>query len=343
MLAGLSESVASLGHQVFIAHVSQDPVEFDAKYDRRLVDCSRLDSDRLTTQITDLARQKQIEVLHTHGLWQPINRSTYQAARLLKLPLIWTTHGMLRPWALSHKPWKKRLGWYLFQRKQLRAAEVLHATCEEEADELKLLLPSSKIEVVPIGVELPACSGSTLEKEKILLFMGRLHPVKGLLNLVEAMHLLRPQGWHCVLAGPDEDGFRSVLEAKIHEYGIDSWFTFTGAVSGAVKADLFKRAAVFVLPSYTENFGVVVPEALSYNCPVLTTVAAPWSVLSEAGCGWQVEVGVQPLANQLKHVLGFSLPDLLEMGERGASLVSARFTKQAEGMRFSEIYGLLDS
>ncbi len=340
MLAGLCDELARQGHQVGIVQSRSSPVADEVPFDRQRIQCDSIGTKDLAVPLQDIMKSQGIEVVHGHGLWLPINRATYRAAKSLQIPLVWTTHGMLRPWALRHKRLKKTVGWHLFQRAQLRYADVIHATCREEADELSQLLPKSRIEVVPIGVDLPQQIEplTHLSGKRIMLFMGRLHHVKGLMNLVEAINWLRPEGWRCVLAGPDEGGYQAVLEARIAALGLEQWFSFTGAVSGPAKAKLFRQASLFVLPSFTENFGIVVPEALSYGCPVLTTVGAPWSVLSTVGCGWQVDLGVQPLADKLQEVFHLPSHHLAEMGARGVALVGNEFTKQAVGERFTSIY-----
>lgn len=230
---------------------------------------------------------------------------------------------MLEPWAVNHRAWKKRLAWWLYQRRDLQTARVLHATAAQEADNLRRLGLSQPIAVIPNGIDLPTGveHRRLTEGRRVALFLSRIHPVKGLLNLVEAWRLVRPAGWRLLIAGPDEDGHRAVVEQRIRAAGLTDDCEFVGPVEGQRKTELYRMAHLFVLPSFTENFGVVVAEALSYGLPVITSRGTPWADLESFGCGWWVETAPESLAVALRAAKDLSDEERVAMGERGRTYV----------------------
>lgn len=262
-------------------------------------------------------------LIHDHGLWLPTNHAAATVARRRGIPLIVSPRGMLEPWAVNHHAWKKRLAWQLYQRRDLETARVLHATAPQEAENLRRLGLTQPIAVIPNGIDPP--SGveppRLTEGRRVALFLSRIHPKKGLLNLVEAWGMAHPAGWRVLIAGPDEDGHRAVVEERIRAAGLTADFEFIGPVDGERKAELYRTASLFVLPSYSENFGVVVAEALSHGLPVLTTRGTPWADLVTQDCGWWIETGAPPLAQALSAATALTDEERLAMGERGRSYV----------------------
>ena len=135
---------------------------------------------------------------------------------------------------------------------------------------------------------------------------------------------MKPQGWRVLIAGPDEGGHEAEIKAAVNDAGLSNVFQFIGAVDDERKWNLYRDADIYVLPSYSENFGVTVAEALGSGVPVITTTATPWQELETHRCGWWVEAGVEPLAEALTNAIGTSSEHLMEMGLRGRRLVEDR-------------------
>ncbi len=264
-------------------------------------------------------------VVHDFGLWLPANHSVAAACSALGVGRVCSPMGMLAPWALAHKAWKKRIAWWLYQHKDLRSASVLAATAEQERRDIRRRVPGKAVATIPHGVEIPGLSNlpsrNPQKNWRTVVFLGRIHPVKGLKHLLEAWRLVCPAGWKCVLAGPDEAGHRAELTMLLRSWDLGSVFEFSGMVQGTAKWALLRQADLFVLPSFTENFGLVVAEALACEVPVIASKGTPWSDLHEHGCGYWVDIGVGPLAEALRKATSLDDSERCEMGRRGRRLV----------------------
>jgi glycosyltransferase involved in cell wall biosynthesis len=251
-----------------------------------------------------------------------------------------TPHGSLTNWAINHKRWKKRLAWRLYQARDLRAAAVLHATAELEARDLRKRGLRNPIAIVSNGVAVPRPSPRPERRtaERRALFLSRINPKKGLLNLVEAWSLVRPPGWRVTIAGPDEGGHRRQVEEAIAAAGLGQVFQFVGSKIDDEKWDLFRQSDLFVLPSFSENFGLVVGEALGIGLPVVTTRATPWGELITHRCGWWVGVGAEPLAAALREATSASEEDLREMGARGQRLIAEKYSWEVAARKIHDVY-----
>ena len=270
------------------------------------------------------------DVVHVNGAWTfPVWWGCRCALRARK-PLVMSPRGALNPVYLKHSAWKKRLAGWL-DRTCLRRAAVIHATaaCEREWIRDYLAGGEEKIAVVPNGVELPGKNAerrmSNSERssggKKTMLYLGRLHPLKGLDLLVEAWRSVRSSLVHycdsalvaddqqtvgsgqsaegsdstharmnlrtnellLVIAGPDEQGTLKALKEQVVRLGLEASVKFVGSVYGEEKWRMLRSADVFVLPSRSENFGIVVAEALACSVPVICTKGAPWSELLGEG------------------------------------------------------------
>ena len=282
-------------------------------------------------------------LVHNFGMWKWKNQEAVLRAILNQTPIIWSPLGMLLPWSLEYKKLKKKLAWLTYQRILFGKSSVLHATSHQELEALTNLNLKIPVALIPHGMDLPAQSvlpkkGDTGHNIKRLLFLSRINPKKGLLDLVAACQGIPATNWELVIAGPDENGYRSVVEKAVIESGLQQRIKFIGPVYGSNKEDLFKSANIFVLPTYSENFGLAIAEALAYGVPVITTTGTPWGELHKHQCGWWVRPGVAELEDVLKVALSMSNNDLIDMGVRGRDLIESKYSWDICGKRHLENY-----
>jgi glycosyltransferase involved in cell wall biosynthesis len=279
------------------------------------------------------------DVIHDHGAWLPSNAAAAWVARRADVPLVATPRGMVTGWSLSHQAWKKQTAWHLYQKHVFRQASLFHATAPAEVENLRALDLTQPVAVIPNGVDLPETLPDTpAPDEKRALFLSRIHPKKGLPMLLDAWAEVQPNGWTLELVGPSENGHRAELEVQAATLGLDSTVVFSGPVDDADKWHKYAAADLFVLPTHSENFGIVVAEALAAEVPVLTTTGAPWQELEAHDCGWWVAPEPDAIRDALATATGQDEKTLATMGQRGRTLVESTYTWQAVGRKMRQAY-----
>ena len=177
-----------------------------------------------------------------------------------------------------------------------------------------------------------------LSKTKTILFLSRIHPKKGLPMLLDAWAAIRPEGWKLVIAGNDEVNHTPELQTLIQKHGLAETVILAGPLYGDAKAEAFQSADLFVLPSYSENFGIVVTEALAYGLPVLTTTGCPWEELETHHCGWWVPPTPEGILSGLRAALSASNEERQRMGRRGRNLVEKNYLWPGIAERAEMVY-----
>jgi glycosyltransferase involved in cell wall biosynthesis len=294
-----------------------------------------------------LSRYGKPDIVHDNGIWLPHNHLISRYAGKNGIHRIVSPRGMLAPWAVRHKPLKKKLAWLLYQRQDLFAADCLHATAAEEGEHLEALNSGRPVKVLPNGIEpdglyptpsltsLPLVPGSTF---RTALFLGRLYPVKGLPNLLAVWGAIRPGGWRLVIAGPDEAGHRAELEAQVRGLSLQNDIEFVGPIERNRKSALLRSADLFVLPSLSESFGMALAEAMLAGLPVVTTNAVPWPDIEPEGLGWRVQPTKDSLAKALFEATS-TAPDTLKiMGQKARDYVATRYMWDSLAPKYVELY-----
>jgi len=279
------------------------------------------------------------QVIHAHGLWQAPGLYAAAAAGRARKPLVISPRGMLSPVALSFSKTRKRVAWWLWQQRALRQAACLHATSEAEYRDIRRLGFTNPVALIPNGIDLPAEDRREAGSVRTVLSLGRLHPKKGLPQLLRAWARVEHAfpDWRLRIAGPAEIGHDVELKALTHRLGL-ARISIEGAIYVAEKLAAYRDADLFVLPSLDENFGITVAEALAAGTPVISTTGAPWAGLESEGCGWWVEQGEGPIASALTTAMALPPEQLRSMGAKGRRWMERDFTWQAVAAEMARVY-----
>lgn len=296
-----------------------------------------------------LARDAQAPgaLIHLHGLWKLTSLASLHASRRYRAPRIVSPRGMLDKWALDRSQGRKRLAALLYENANLRGADCIHVLCDAEADQVRAFGLRNPIAVIPNGVDLPgpdaACGDPAppgWSDRKVMLFLSRLHPKKGIPALVRAWARagVGDRGWALAIAGPDEDGHRAMVEGLVAELRVSSSVRIVGPQYGDGKHAWFRRASAFVLPSHSEGFPVAVLEAMAYGLPVLISPACNFPGAVAGGAAVESKAAPEELAERLAEVAGMSAEERTNMGEAGRALVARDYQWRTIAERMVGVY-----
>ncbi len=306
-------------------------------------------SPALSAELARLAGEA--DIIHSHGMWMFPNWAAGWTARRRGIPLVVAPHGTLDPWALTNPTLRKKLAWYFLDRRVVRRAACLQALSLGEAKALQRLPFQVPIAHIPNGVRLkdyenlppPEAFGEifpTAAHHKLLLFLSRFHPKKGIFDLIQAWARVAPHhpDWLLVLAGFGPSGYREEMKLA-QEAGVASRILFTGALYGAQKLTALATAEGLVLPSYSEGFTLILLEALACRKPVLITPQCYFPEAVAAGAALEIaRPGVDAVARALTDFLTLSPRDRQIMGEKGRTLVEEQYTWEAVAARTTKVY-----
>lgn len=303
------------------------------------------------TSIKKIANMvKDHDIVHLHGVWPILNLMVLFFCRKNNIPFVVTPRGSLMLDDINKtviKTIKKNIYWTMCLKKYLKDAAGFHVTALNEYRDLERIGIVSEAANVPNGVNVTEMSKHVkqdilyfrfpeLKNKRFLLFLSRIAPKKGVKMLAQAWVHLEEQfpDWNLLIVGPDSNGYWSEIDSILKAKSARR-VTYCSYLSGDERIAAFQMADAFVLPTFWENFGIVVAESLMAGTPVLTTTKTPWEELVDQGCGWVIEPRLEDLINKLDEILRLDKSRLKEMGAKGREYVAKNYDWQnlAQDMR----------
>jgi glycosyltransferase involved in cell wall biosynthesis len=292
-------------------------------------------------KLAEIMKNDKYDLMHCHEIWLPVKNVFQRAAFENKIPYVVTPHGSLTKWCIRSKRLKKASAWYLYQKANLENAAVIHATSFIEAEDLRSLGLKTPIAIVKNGVDpfkLKDLKRIRKTQRKHFLYLSRLDPKKGLETLLDAYSELRPKNWDLNIVGPGDDLYVNKLKNIIQKKGLGKRVCLLGPAFGMNKIKAYTAADVFVLPTHSENFGIVIAEALSAGLPVITTLGTPWSSLITKKCGWWIADDKESVKKAMLEAMDKSETELRSMGRRGQKYIREEFSRSKVGLNLISVY-----
>lgn len=339
----LCESLIKEGEPVSLCTLDVSPIGSELAFLKRFAQGlgpRRLGrSPALFNWLAHSAAAGEIRLIHNHSLWMMPNVYPGWVAKLHSLPLVVSPRGTLSDRAMQSGARVKRLFWPLVQRPALKPTTCFHATAESEYLDIRRLGFRQAVAIIPNGVDLPDWTPKALGQARTLLFLGRVHPVKGLDMLLAAWAAVQHRfpDWKLKVTGPDNNGYLRQMLSLAEKLKLER-IEFNGGIYGADKWRAYRDADLFVLPSYTENFGMSVAEALASGTPAIVTKGAPWQGLDTHRAGWWIDIGSDALIACLESALRCSPHEMNAMGKRGRAWMDAEFSWERVGKQMAATY-----
>lgn len=299
----------------------------------------------ISRNMTTFLRDSDYDIYHTNGMWMHINHSTCAIAREKRKPYVITTHGMLYPEALKRSYWKKwplRKLWY---DRDIMEASAIHATCEEEMNHIRALGYCGPIAVTGNPVFVPDYTKEIFEVRNAetrpfwgVAFLGRLHPIKKVENLLYGVALTQRQDIEVYIIGKGDNDYEQFLRSEAKRLGIEPKVHFLGFLNGFDKYAKLGLIDCLFVPSDMENFGMIVPEALIVGTPVMASFGTPWKALNEEQCGWWTDNSPESISEVIKSLTGMSAEQRQAMGQRGRDYILKTFAADKVASQMLELY-----
>jgi glycosyltransferase involved in cell wall biosynthesis len=286
------------------------------------------------------------DIIHQHGIWMPISVFNKKIRKISGLNAVIQPHGYLEPYRLNLSKYKKKVVFQLFEKSNLESASAIIACGENEAIKLKKMFPNKDVAIIHNGIPddfiaHPNMRNRNTNGKKRLLFLSQIIPVKGLerlFHVVSDMDKNKIKNIEILIAGYGEEKYINILKNLVVELHLHSIVKFVGRKHGQEKYDIIDNSDIFILPTFSENYGIVVAEALSRGLPVITTKGTPWEELDIRNCGFCVENSENGIRDGLERILDLSQKELQVMGQNGKQLIKEKYLWSKTTVPTIELY-----
>ena len=337
----LAKGVAELGVDITLMAIRSENMNIHA-LEGTSVKLKVISPSFSRREIAKFLADERFELIQIQSVWEMPYHKVMVEARKLNIPYIVTPRGMLEPWSLSQKKWKKRLAWWLYQRNDVQKSACVFTTAKMEAEHVSALGITTCKAVIPNGIETVGypCKSSIEGVKKQVLFLSRVHVKKGIELLFEAWKRILPDyvDWQLLVIGNGEAEYIHSLENRVENLGLKDCIKILPPVFGEAKIKVYQESALFCLPSFSENFGMVIAEAMSCGTPVITTTNCPWEILNETKTGWCIDLSVDNLENALREAMGMDANALYDMGQRASKLSYDNFDYRSVTRKTLRLY-----
>ena len=294
------------------------------------------------------------DIVHQHGIWTGVSLVTTRLHKKFGLPYVVAPHGSLEQWALKRSRIKKWIAKGAYEGRNLKNASCLHATAEHEVSDFRDFGLDNPVALIKNGIsdhwlksegraerfqrefEIP-------HEKRILFYLSRITPKKGLLMLIKAIEDIGAEfeDWILIIGGTDEFGHKAEVETLVKRLDMKDKVKFVGPLFDQIKRDAFAAADLFILPSYSEGAPIVVLDSLAADVPVITTKASAWKDLENYECGWETDISLEGICKSLRKAISLSREQLKEMGARGRKLVELEYTWNSCAKKIIKLYDWL--
>lgn len=302
-----------------------------------------------STDIHRIVQEEKADIIHQQGIWMYYSYATLvEKRRNPQCKVIIEPHGMLDAWAVRNSGWKKKIVEFMFEHRNLRSADCIHALCQSEYESIRKFGLKNPVAIIPNGVTLPEKYKYDRNNEKkVLLFIGRIHPKKGIKELILGVAMIKEQNstllnsWEIHIAGWDQNGHINELKHLVEVHNLMNEVKFVGPLYGNAKIQALQQANAFILPSFSEGLPMSILEAWAYELPIVMTEFCNLPEGFEHKCAIKVKPTPNDISKKLITLFQQSNTTLMEMGCRGRKLVSQNFTWKIVAQQTFDLYKYL--